>query len=152
MISLLILRNNFLVWGTFLEKMTTTFIFRAFLQQLSLAWIIRGKNFSHDTNKKFNRFRFSRRLPSPSFLLLVPLCLQNPLLPWPPPCPPAPTSFHSSIKNFYFDFYSFMWVDNKALQNWKISVKALSKRLRKLMIITKRLIAIIIISFININD
>jgi len=40
----------------------------------------------------------------------------------------------------------------KALQNWKISVKALSKWLQKLTIITKPLITIIIVSFVNIND
>jgi len=39
----------------------------------------------------------------------------------------------------------------KALRNWKISVKALLKRLRKLTIITKQLIAIIIVSFVNNN-
>ncbi len=39
----------------------------------------------------------------------------------------------------------------KALQNWKISVKALSKQLRKLTINTKQIIAIIIISFVNVN-
>ncbi len=41
---------------------------------------------------------------------------------------------------------------SKALQNWRISVKALYKWLRKLMIITKRLIATIIVSFVNVND
>ncbi len=40
----------------------------------------------------------------------------------------------------------------KALRNWKISVKALSKRLRILTIIMKQLIAIIIISCVNIKD
>jgi len=40
----------------------------------------------------------------------------------------------------------------KALQNWKISVKAFSKQLQKMTIITKRLIAIIIVSFVNVND
>jgi len=40
-------------------------------------------------------------------------------------------------------------LNNKALQNWKISVKTLSKQIRKLTIIT---IAIIIVSFINVND
>jgi hypothetical protein len=35
------------------------------------------------------------------------------------------------------------------MPNWKISVKALSKRLHKLMIITKRLITIIIVNFDN---
>jgi len=39
----------------------------------------------------------------------------------------------------------------KARQNWKISVKALMKWLWKLTIITNQLIAIIIISFVNIN-
>jgi len=46
----------------------------------------------------------------------------------------------------YFYFYT---LNTKALRNWKISVKVLSKRLQKLMIITKRLIAI---SFVNVND
>jgi len=40
----------------------------------------------------------------------------------------------------------------KAMQNCKISVKALSKRLWKLTIITKQLIAIIIVSFVHVND
>jgi len=40
----------------------------------------------------------------------------------------------------------------KALRNCKISVKALSKQLRKLTIITKQLIAIIIFSFVNVNN
>ena len=39
----------------------------------------------------------------------------------------------------------------KALQNWKISIKALSKQLRKLTIITKQLIAIIIVSLVNVT-
>jgi len=46
---------------------------------------------------------------------------------------------------------SWLWVGTKALRNWKILVKALSKRLRKLTIITKRLIVIIIVSFVNVK-
>jgi len=40
---------------------------------------------------------------------------------------------------------------NKAMQNWKIYVKVFSKRLRKLTIIMKQLIAIIILSFVLIT-
>ncbi len=40
----------------------------------------------------------------------------------------------------------------KALQNWKIFLKALSKRLRKLTIKTKRLWQLKYFSFVNVND
>ncbi len=43
-------------------------------------------------------------------------------------------------------------IHEKALGNWKFSVKVLSKRLWKLTIITKRLILIIIVRFVNVND
>ncbi len=40
----------------------------------------------------------------------------------------------------------------KAIQNCKISIKALSKWLQKLTIIMKQLIAIVIVSFVNVKD
>ncbi len=40
----------------------------------------------------------------------------------------------------------------KALRNWKIFLKALSKGLRKLMIKTKRLLRLKFFSFVNFND
>jgi len=43
-------------------------------------------------------------------------------------------------------------LEDKALRYWKISIKALPKLLQKMMIITKGLIAIIIVSSVNIND
>ena len=43
-------------------------------------------------------------------------------------------------------------VDVRALRNWKISVKALTKQLQKLTIITKLLIVFIIVSFVNVNN
>jgi hypothetical protein len=42
--------------------------------------------------------------------------------------------------------------DTKALRNWKIFLKALSKRLRKLTIKTKRLWRLKYFSFVNVND
>ena len=41
---------------------------------------------------------------------------------------------------------------SKALQNWKISVKALMKRLWKLTIKTKRLSRLKLLSFVNVNN
>jgi len=40
----------------------------------------------------------------------------------------------------------------KALQNWKISVKALTKQLWKLTIKTKRLSRFKLLSFVHVND
>jgi len=42
--------------------------------------------------------------------------------------------------------------NSKALRNWKIFLKALSKRLRKLTIKTKRLWQLKFLSFVNVND
>jgi len=61
----------------------------------------------------------------------------------------GPKRWHVSAINMLLPL---KWFSTKALQNWKISVKALTKRLWKLTIITKRLIAIIIVSFVNVND
>jgi len=41
---------------------------------------------------------------------------------------------------------------SKALQNWKIFLKALSKRLQKLTIKTKRLWQLKFLSFVKVND
>jgi len=43
-------------------------------------------------------------------------------------------------------------VDSKALRNWKIFLKALSKRLQKLTIKMKRLWRLKFLSFVNVND
>jgi len=43
-------------------------------------------------------------------------------------------------------------VDSKALRNWKISVKALTKQLWKLTIKTKRLSQLKLLSFVYVND
>ena len=56
-------------------------------------------------------------------------------------------------------FKIFMWVHvndlklcSKALQNWKMSVKALTKRLWKLTIKTKQLLQLKLLSFDNVNN
>jgi len=65
------------------------------------------------------------------------------------------------IKYLFYDFSKHFLGENieksvmiKALPNWKIYVKALSKQLQKLTIITKRLITVtlLIVSLVNIND
>jgi hypothetical protein len=60
-----------------------------------------------------------------------------------------------TLKRIKNSTHILFWINvllDKALRNWKISVKALTKPLRKLMIITKQKIAIIIITFVNVND
>ncbi len=67
------------------------------------------------------------------------------------------TISHNKLINFKDEKYfkcilkQTSYVKVKALQNWKITDKALSQQL-KLTIITKWLIAIIIVSFVNVND
>jgi hypothetical protein len=53
-----------------------------------------------------------------------------------------------SLEQKRFDLILF----NKALRNWKIFLKALSKRLRKITIKTKRLWQLKFFSFVNFND
>jgi len=48
--------------------------------------------------------------------------------------------------------FSVVVVMAKALQNWKISVKALTKRLWKLTIKMKRLWRLKLLSFVNVNN
>jgi len=55
------------------------------------------------------------------------------------------------FEKFIYHDDSMLLLVNKAPRNWKISVKALSKQLRILTIITKQLIAIIIVIFVNVN-
>ncbi len=56
---------------------------------------------------------------------------------------------YSTLKIPMWCDHVFLKTGSKAMRNWKISVKALTKRLQKLMIITKRLITIIIVNFDN---
>jgi len=51
----------------------------------------------------------------------------------------------------YYIIHGFE-VTNKALQNWKIFLKALSKQLQKLTIKTKRLWEFKFFSFVKVND
>jgi len=56
------------------------------------------------------------------------------------------------ITKFHYQKHGKHAMLTKALQNWKISVKALAKQLWKLTIKTKRLSRLKLLSFVNVND